>query len=386
MRNNACIKCSFLLRVGFAGLLIAVGSDVPSLAEIAISARDHSEPQLDQRISAVWKGQTLGVVLDRLAANQDLAFWVDRRVNREQLVDVQFRDIPLSVVLDTLTRNHSLDWSALRNIYYIGPQNASREIATLLERAKDSVQELPTAKRKIWSHESTASWPRLSEPKLLLSEWLGEQEIILLHPELIPHDLWPAKETPPLMLIERVVLLLAGFDLTCQISPDGRCTVVPIERPVNITKIYNVGSNWRSIAARLGPQVPESSLSFYNGVFRGIEVKGRWEDHLKFKELLSGDKSVSPDLEPRRSIARRRLVSLRLENQPLGKVITQLAHQLGLKVDWDEELLNRKPDPRDQLVSCDVENADIPHLMRSILKPVGIEFRLKDGKLYLDAP
>ena len=106
-----------------------------------------------------------------------------------------------------------------------------------VELAKDSVEELPVAKRNRWTRETPVSWPRLSQPRLLFTEWLDEQGITLAQPELIQHDLWPAKKLPPLPLVERVVLLLAGFDLTCQISPhSGKCTVVPIERPVTITR------------------------------------------------------------------------------------------------------------------------------------------------------
>lgn len=364
--------------------LIGLGQNHLARAESNGSLRGQLESQLGTRISAIWKGQARGLVFDRLAAAHGITFWIDRRVDLQRPVEEHFHNLPLRKVLNTLTKDQSLGWSNLGSICYVGPQDAAHEIATLLELAKESVQKLPARKRDIWLHQSARSWPRLSEPRLLLAEWLAEQGIELVHPELISHDLWAAKKLPPMLFVEQVVLILASFDLTCQISSDGdKCIVIPIKRPVRITRVYHVGANWRSIAAQLGTQVPELRLSYDNTGFRSLKAKGRWEDHLKFKELLSGDKSVSPDLKSRPSIARRRLVSLRLENQPLGKVITQLAQQLGLEVAWDKELLNRKPDPRDQLVSCDVVKADIPHLMRSILEPVGISSRLEKGTLVL---
>ena len=42
---------------------------------------------LKTRLSAVWQGQSLGVVLDRLAAAHGIVFWVDRRVDLQQSVD-----------------------------------------------------------------------------------------------------------------------------------------------------------------------------------------------------------------------------------------------------------------------------------------------------------
>ncbi len=384
LRNNACIICSFLLRMGLFTVLIAVGQNHLAWAESELSTRGHLSLQLGTRVSAVWKGQALGVVLDRLAAAEGIAFWVDRRVDLQRLVEVQFNDLPLSEVLDMLTKDHSLGWSSLGVICYVGPRDAAHEIATLLELTRDSIQELPTSQRTIWLHESPASWPRLSEPKLLLSEWLGEQEIILLHPELIPHDRWPAKKLPSLPLGERVVLLLVGFDLTCQISPDGdKCIVVPIERPVMITRNYEAGQKTRAIAEQMSREAPDFQITQQG---RGLSATGRWEDHEKLAAYLSGGKPATQRVNPTQPGTVRKLFSLRLKNQPLGKVISHIVHQVGLNVVWDGSLLKDTSDPRKLHVSCEVQEVDLTTLLHAILDPVGIDFHLEEGHLKLFAP
>ncbi|WP_148074991.1 hypothetical protein [Bythopirellula goksoeyrii] len=339
--------------------------------------------QLGMRISAIWKGQSLGVVLDRLAVARDITFWVDRRVDIQRPIDGHFRDVPLRDVLNSLTKDGSLGWSDLGNICYVGPQDAAHEIATLIELAKDSVQELPTRKKDTWLRESMIGWPRLSEPGLLLKLWLEEQGIELVHPELIEHDLWAAKKLPTLSLVDRVVLLLVGFDLTCQISPDGdKCNVVAIERPVTIAREYDAGRKSRSVVEQMSRKAPELLVQQTGN---RLSVRGRWEDHKKLMGLLSGSSSGSSDRVPQKSSQQRQLFSLRLKNQPLGKVITQIAHQLGLEVVWENDLLDRDTDPREQLVSCEVQEADLSILLDAIVHPLGIDYRLQDGRLTLIA-
>ncbi|WP_146451834.1 STN domain-containing protein [Bythopirellula polymerisocia] len=381
MRKFACNFCRFLLRgwrVGFLVVLI-------SLDHSRIEGAEHLAPptgqwyfRLNAPVSAVWKGQSLGVVLERLAASQGIPFWVDRRVDIQRTVDLQFNDVPLTEVLDRLTKLNSLGWSPLGNICYVGPRDAAREIATLLELAKQSVEGLSTAKRVLWMRTSPISWPRLSQPRSLLTEWLNDQGITLHLSELIEHDLWAAKKLPPLPLVERVVLLLAGFDLTCQISPTGdKCTVVQIPRPVNITLTYEAGQKSRAAIAQLSRESPQFHIERQG---EGLTATGRWEDHVRFSELLAGKSSRGQNRQAGRA---RQVFSLKLENEPFGKVITAIARQVQLEVVWEEGLLDSPADPRQRLISCEVVDADLSTLLQELITQVGVGYRIESGKLLL---
>ena len=340
--------------------------------------------QLNTHITATWKGQELGIVLERLAANQGVVFWIDRRVDPQQIVDAQFHDTSLSKVLDTLTNPQDLGWKNLGPLCYVGPREAGREIATLLTLARDSVERLPAAKRKLWEQEAPASWPRLAEPRTVLAEWLSHQGIKFKGAELITHDLWPSSDTPPLPLYKRIVLLLVGFDRTCRISPDGdTCTVVPIERPVTITRVYEAGPKTRSAIAEMrrsdtGLQITQQS--------RGVTATGRWEDQLKLARLLSDTKLSRQKQKSSQQKLGQKLFSLRLENQPLGKVISQIAGQVDLEVVWEEDLIQSTPDPRLRLITCEVVKADLPSLVGQIIDSAGLDYHLEERKLIIRNP
>ena len=52
--------------------------------------------------------------------------------------------------------------------------------------------------------------------------------------------------------------------------------------------------------------------------------------------------------------------------------IDQLAAQLGLSVTWDPAIEAVEPNVRDALISCEVRDANVDHLLQAILAPAGL--------------
>ncbi len=293
-------------------------------------------PLWAQRITAVWQGQQLGAVLERLANARHAPLWLDRRVDPQQTVDVQFTDVPFAQALAELAEQHELGVGQLGGVIYVGPKETARGLATLARRARAALALTPAAKRQRWLRAAPSEWPRLTQPRALLKELLQQAGIELVDDRLVPHDLWPARELPPLALVDRVVLILAGFDLTCEISRDGgSCRVVPIVYPL--------------------PAAGDAPLA----------------------EASSSGRSGA-------SVARRQF-SLRLENQPVGRVVQQLAGQLKLEISWNEESLRKNGRSRETLVSCEVADVDLDELLRSILEPAGLGFSKEGQRIEIHA-
>jgi hypothetical protein len=279
-----------------------------------------------QRITAIWREQQLSTVLERIASTVSTPLWLDRRVNPRQVVNAQFTDVPFQEALAELAGEHDLGVAQIGDIMYVGPRSTARGLTTLSHQAHAALRTAPAAQRKKWLQAAPWSWPRLSEPRALLADLVLQANMELVGGELVPHDLWPARKLPPLALVDRVMLVLAGFDLTCEISPDGKtCRVVPIEYPL-----------------------PDA----------GDDARPRLSD--------SSQRKSSADA--------RRQFSLRLENRSVGQVLEQLAGQLQLEVSWNDASLRAKNLTRETLVSCDVVNADLDGLLRGILQPAGLAF------------
>ena len=334
--------------------------------------------QLNRRLTAAWQGQEIGTVLERIATSQDVAIWLDRRVDPQQQIEVRVSDAPLAGVLDQLSAPHELGWSSLGAIIYVGPRESASELATLAEISKYSLSRVPATVRERWLATAPAEWPGLSEPRELLTTWLETAGVQLANPDAVSHDLWNARTLPPVSLLDKVVLVLVGYDQTCEISPNGQsCRIVPITRPVVITKSYEAGRHTRELLA----EFKENPTVSINRKGSGVAITGRWEDHERVAAILAGTSSENQRQRQPTVREDQKVFSLRLENQPVGKVIDQLANQLGLSVSWNQELLSRPIDPRTTLVSCNVSNGNLPKLLESVLSPAGFEFVLKDKTL-----
>ena len=284
------------------------------------------EQKMQHKVAVTWQDQQLAVALQRLTDAGEIPLWLDRRVDRRQTVTMQFADLPLTEALGKIAEHQSLGFVQLENLVYFAPQQTALELPTLIHQARNQLAKLPTKQKRRWLRKDATTWPRLSEPRTLAESWLREADLQLLGSKTIPHDLWPAQSLPPLALLDRLVLLLAGFDLTCKIAPDGAsCEIVPISRPLKLIPQRRAQANLR----KKTPRAPSHQL-----------------------------------------------FTLRLENQPLGKVIDQFARQLQLEVAWKVEPTEKL---RKQLISCDVKNAELDALLQNVLLPAGLQHQ-REGK------
>ncbi len=308
-------------------LLIAIACSL-SLSTCSVAKE---KQRLGRHVTVAWQGQPLSSALERLSETQKISLWLDRRVDPNQRVEASFTDIPLQDVLEKLAEKHSLGISVLDSLVYVGPVQSAHELATLRKRARDALAKASSQARRRWLTETPATWPRLSQPRDLLTSMMEQTEVKLLGSEKIAHDLWDSKKLPRLSLVDRAVLILVGFDLTCQISADGSsCRVVPIQRPLVVEKPYRIPKNPSKNTTAPRP-------------------------HAK------------------------KLFSLQLKNQAVGGVIDQLARQLKLQVEWNQESPGGVNRIRQTLVSCDIKNVPLDELLSGILAPAGLKFR-SDGK------
>jgi len=351
----------------------------------AQKAAQQFQQRLGRHITVAWQDQQLGEILARLSETQKITIWLDRRVDPLQRVKASFTDLPLNVVFQQLAEKHSLGMSVLENLLYIGPVQSAHELATLRKRAQDSLVNASPAIKRQWQQKETATWPRLSQPRELLTDMLEHAGVTLLNSEAIPHDLWASKQLPSLSQVDKTVLLLIGFDLTCQISQGAKsCQIVPIERPVFIKRVYRLSNKQKRLLPELQLIAPKALFEIKG---RTLNVTSRWEDQQKVQQALSGRRPKAPRVASTPSSKTEKLFSLRLKNQAVGGVINQLAHQLKLQVEWDHKSLDKDNRSQQTLVSCDLKNVPFDELLSGILTPAGLRFqRIGDKIKIISAP
>ncbi|MEM8946616.1 MAG: hypothetical protein AAGD11_15695 [Planctomycetota bacterium] len=303
------------------------------------TSRSHAsplDPKLERKITVTWQGQELGTAVQRLSTASDISVWLDRRVDPQRKVSLQVVNQSTWQALNKLTKENELGFSQLRELIYIAPRPRARELTTLVQHARKSLDPLPRRVHRRWTKSAPVDWPRLSEPRMLIEAWLAAADVQIVNAEAIPHDLLPARSLPTLAMIDRLVLLLAGFDLTCQASPDGsKCLIVPIQRPLRLT------GNTTS----------------------------------------SQSTSRSPNARRTKTADSKQLFTLRLKNQPLGRVLDRFSKQLKLEITWATPI---EDDARERLISCDVTQVELDDLLGEVLKSTELQHRLEGTRVTIE--
>jgi hypothetical protein len=335
--------------------------------------------RLETRVSITWEGQQLGQALARLGEAQKIALWLDRRVDPDTPLDITATDRTLPEVLDEIGQPHGWSASVFAGIVYFGPRQTAEDLATLAALARQRLANAPAASRASWLKAETWSIPRLSQPRELLRDLVQSAGATLTGDEQISLDLWPDRKLPALAVIDRAVLVLSGFDLTCQVSENGRqLQVVPIKRPVQITRDYSVSSSRAADVERVLQQ-----LSAQNIERRGarLVVSARVEAHEAIAAALRGRPPVAapPRKMPKSVDEPQQRYSLRVDNKPVGAVVDQLAKQLKFEVFWEEGASTNSQQIRATLVSCNVRDVDADALLRAILEPAKLSFEREGG-------
>lgn len=367
-------------------LLIAAVAFVPS----AHGAESKAPRQLAKPVSITWQEVPLSMALERLAQTQSLAIWQDRRVDPNMPITLTAVDQPLSDVFAALAQQSGATAVPFAGVIYVGPQQTADELATLAALARQPLAKAPAAARTKWLKPQALSFSRLSEPRKLLNELAATNDAKVQNEERVPHDLWPARKLPALAAIDRAVLLLAGFDLTCRLSPDGsRLDVTPIARPVAISQEYRVP---QARSAAFNAAVAELSDATATGEGTRPTIAARIEDHERLRSVLSGRptgavaaaaamrsagaKTAGSPLEDRR-------FTLTIENKPLAPVLDQLAAQLNLQLEWDAAISNAD---RHALASCQVAKTDLDGLLKALLEPAGLTFDRQESRVSIKRP
>jgi hypothetical protein len=277
-------------------------------------------------------------------------------------------------VLDRLAtdQRRDLGWTTLRTVAYVGPRQSAGELATLSELARQSLAKAPPEVRRKWLTPAAWTFPRLSQPQSLLEQTLdgvGAKQ----SGAVLPHDLWPARSLPAIAPIDRVVLLLAGFDLALAASPDGRLVrAATLQRPVRLTRDYPASERLEAALADLAAADDAVSVRRQG---RRVTVSARWEDHERLRShgrSQTSRREATADSPPRLADSQR--FTLRVASKPVGPVLTQLAAQLQLTIVWEPALAASRPEFADALVSCNVRDVDLDGLLTAILEPAELTY------------
>jgi hypothetical protein len=338
VRPVAYPRCD-ILRAAMQCSLVALAAISPCVREMPAQDTDRTQlPPADRGTSATatifWTDVPLIDALSRLEKVFGDAIFLDRRVDPNLRVSLNMRATSLEEVvtsIDTL----KLGVSRIGGNVYVGPSESAKQLIALSRLRTVEANRLPASLRKALLGKRNLTWPRLAEPRGLVTSVLKQVGWRVEGADRIPHDLWRAGELLDLSVVEQLALLLVGFDLTFEIQSESKAiAIVPLD--------------------------PSLKIASEDG---------------------SGDEPATSSPKARKPAATKQVYSLRVVEKPVGPVLQELSRRLNWQLKIDEAAITAAGRSLDARVSMAVENVDQDELLEALLEPAGLVYEREGNQI-----
>ena len=257
--------------------------------------------------------------------------FVDRRVDPSLRVTLDIDANSAADVIAAIASDNGLNSARFGTLIYLGPNGAADQLRAAGAARSQEIARLPADLRASVTSKQATTWPRLTEPRGLVTSIVEQRGWRLANAEIIPHDLWPAGSLPNAALNEQLSILLIGFDLTFALRPN--------DRSIELIALNS------TVPSSL-PRPAENAAS----------------TRTKPPAVKKGQKQV---------------YTLRVKEKPVRAVLEALKTSLHWAIQIDEEAIRASGGSLDNRVSFFVENADREHLLEALLSPAGLDYQIE---------
>jgi len=315
-----------------------------------------------------WQQVPLHSQLHALSRNLQIAILLDRRVDPNQLVDRQDRDLSFEQFLWALGAKENLGVCQIGDLYYLGPEETALALSITVQTLSEQLTEtnLPAKLKKGLNDNIAFKSTKPFEPTNWLVQDAAGAEIPLLNPEEIPMDWWAPIDWPSMPRYQAYTLLAAGFGLGLRVEEKG-LRFVQLELPAELTREYTLPSREGFSLDDLQKEYPQLKL----------ELK-------KEKLTASGPTTAFGSLErklgsqpqSRTNQTGDRRFTLNKTKAPRGSILATIAQQLGLKLKFADEaraVLSER-------IEVDVQQVTLDELMDKILAGTELNYEIEAGE------
>ena len=191
------------------------------------------QEQLAEPVGVAWGGVPLRATLDNLARARRVAVLLDRRVDPGREVNLTTDATPLKSVIGEVAQRLGLDVCQYQSVAYLGPPGSAARLKAVATLRHDDLRRLPAAAARRFSRQKPLRWDDFATPRQVLAELGRSGPVHIEGEDRVPHDLLAAADLPAMTLVDRLTLLLFQFDLTFEVTGDGKgIKVVPLPEDV----------------------------------------------------------------------------------------------------------------------------------------------------------
>lgn len=349
-------------------LAVIAGHSLPAEDKVTFlrgaAARQAWEKPLQPRVEGISLRETLSALCD----NRKLAWMLDRRIDPDQLVSYTESAAPLSVIVTSLLEPLHAQAILLGDTIIVGPTDSMQWLRTLAEIQRVDLQRSGLSASRIseLSRPVTWRWEEASEPRKIVSEEVRRLSLDVQGLDKVPHDMWGSGSLVGLTPGEAITVIAWQYDQRLHWGPKGAASLVPIELPIEVSRVL---PNFSVDRVAVAEEFPELKLEPQG---KSVTARGRVEEIEALEHWLKGTTTDRSKKKPPRNDWRARKFTLKLENAPLVDVLDLLKKQ-GLPLEWDAAALSEAGIDLKQKVNLQRVDASADTLIDDLCRQAGLK-------------
>jgi len=355
----ACFILSIVFLICFASPGFAQNTETQWATDKVFQQSRH------RAFSISWQAAPLRDRIGQLARQQGISVFLDRRVDPRTPINLTASNVTMEQLLLQLCEQQELGFCRLGDSFYVGPKLAAQRLMIGSTSSTKAGRKTSTALLK----KSASDWPDLTTPKEALNALVAEAGLELENADLLPHDLMPSGNMPPMTLDRRLRLLLIQFDLDYELNRNARTLVLkrasdlPTTGSVRFSDVDLSLAEYQEIKAKAGGsrmRRNKNSVTVTGPVEELVMVRDFIVKSFKPAEPADGDQQFTLKVTSRRSA-----------------ILAAIGKQLHMPVDTSLA----DPDTMAEVVSLSVANASLQELLDQIVADSGATCVVSDGKI-----
>lgn len=342
---------------------------------------------IERPIAGTWKGVSLRSILRRLSREREVSILLDRRVDPDQIIDIDTGERSLRSAIDEIAQIAHAAASRAGNCLVVAPPNVAGRLRTVI-----ALRERELAARKgdhsaraarIRSERATIRWADLDRPADIVKSIGRQFGLTVSGIEMIPHDLWAGATAPEVTAAEALSLVLNQFDLTFEWTDRGAgVRLIALPPTVAVERTYSLsGKSAGEVMHRLRSATEGLDIDLRGEL---LVVKGSVEQQEKVASLLGLSKSPGRTTINRPGMPlEKQSFTLQAHGVSLRDLLSELQKQ-GLTIEYDADRLEKAGIDLTQKVSIDLPQLPAPRFFKRLLDPYGLTYRFSETSVLIE--